>query len=283
MKDLRPLSQSPEFAECLQRSGHSHEWQGQWLMLRRRICGVPVSMMSRATLYGVSQLEELPSSPVILAPDHPCGFLHDAGALPLVSPMKVAEIDLSTPKATLRAGLHQKWRNRLNRATRAGMRIEHGPMCGRDDHWLYLADHALQKQRRYRNWPTSLTHKFTQLSTDHSRLFTAYRGTSPVAAMLFLRHGHVATYHIGHVTELGRKDCAHNLLMWRAMEWFQAQEYGRLDLGLIDTESSPSLARFKLGTGARLRPLGGTWLYLRGMAPALRGLGRWDRQLMRAE
>jgi hypothetical protein len=39
------------------------------------------------------------------------------------------------------------------------------------------------------------------------------------------------------------------------------------------------LARFKLGTGAQARKLGGTWLSHRALAPIL-GLGRIDRRMM---
>jgi hypothetical protein len=35
----------------------------------------------------------------------------------------------------------------------------------------------------------------------------------------------------------------------------------RLDLGTLDTEAAPGLARFKLGSGAAARALGGTWLW----------------------
>jgi hypothetical protein len=37
-----------------------------------------------------------------------------------------------------------------------------------------------------------------------------------------------------------------------------------LDLGSVDTVSAPGLARFKLGAGAQVKSLGGTWLHLPG-------------------
>jgi hypothetical protein len=38
-----------------------------------------------------------------------------------------------------------------------------------------------------------------------------------------------------------------------------------LDLGTVDTENAPGLARFKIGSGAQIRSLGGTWLRIPGL------------------
>ena len=43
----------------------------------------------------------------------------------------------------------------------------------------------------------------------------------------------------------------------------------KIDLGTLDTVNAPGLARFKLGSGARAEPLGGTWLSSRLLAPVL--------------
>jgi hypothetical protein len=37
-----------------------------------------------------------------------------------------------------------------------------------------------------------------------------------------------------------------------------------LDLGTLDTQNAPGLARFKLGSGATAQLLGGTWARLPG-------------------
>ena len=52
------------------------------------------------------------------------------------------------------------------------------------------------------------------------QLFLARGGTRTLAAMLFLRHGRVATYQVGWSSDDGRKASAGNLLMWRAMLGF---------------------------------------------------------------
>jgi lipid II:glycine glycyltransferase (peptidoglycan interpeptide bridge formation enzyme) len=78
--------------------------------------------------------------------------------------------------------------------------------------------------------------------------------------MLFLRHGTTATYHIGWTSRDGRAASAHNLILWDACARLAARGVRQLDLGIIDTETAPGLARFKLGTGAQPVRTGGTWL-----------------------
>ena len=51
-------------------------------------------------------------------------------------------------------------------------------------------------------------------------------------------------------------------MLARAAEALRAEGVAWLDLGSVDTEAAPGLARFKLGTGAELRRLGATCLVL---------------------
>jgi lipid II:glycine glycyltransferase (peptidoglycan interpeptide bridge formation enzyme) len=101
-----------------------------------------------------------------------------------------------------------------------------------------------------------------------------------VAALLVLRHGAAATYHIAHTEAAGRKTSAQCLLIWSAMRWLQAKGVTRFELGQIDTERGASLARFKLGTGARVERLGGTWLWWPPVTRLGAPLERLDRRLM---
>lgn len=104
-----------------------------------------------------------------------------------------------------------------------------------------------------------MTRTWAQLHPDRTLLFTAIDHTTPVAALLILHHGNRATYHIGVTTEQGRQSSAHNLLMWSAMRHMSDRGCHFLELGRTDI--NPGLTRFKLGTGAQPRILGGTWLW----------------------
>jgi lipid II:glycine glycyltransferase (peptidoglycan interpeptide bridge formation enzyme) len=105
------------------------------------------------------------------------------------------------------------------------------------------------------------------------RLFSARRGRGRglerIASMLFLVHGRVATYQIGWSGEEGRRLSAHQLCLWEAMRALREAGVRRLDLGTVDTDAAPGLARFKIGAGARVRALGPTCLVLPGVAARL--------------
>ena len=127
-------------------------------------------------------------------------------------------------------------------------------------HWLLRVDQAQQVVKRYRGYPPLFTAAFAAANRGQARIFEARHQGAPVAALLFLCHGPVATYHIGWSGPEGRARAAHHLLLWRAMIDLAARGITRLDLGMVDTVTAPGLARFKLGSGARCRALGGTWL-----------------------
>lgn len=278
----QPLSQSDEYAAALGLIGRAPiRLDDGTLMLHRRFPGgLRMLMLPRArsrTLPALrSQLRDagLHRCPVLLSPDRPEPGLAPAGAVPLISPLWVAELDLTTAS---RSGLHQKWRNRLRHGERRKLRITRSPLTP----WLLEADARQQRQRGYRGWPEPLLRAYTKANPGKSVQFTAHSGNTPVAALLLLRHGTGATYQIGHSTDLGRQLSAHNLLMWNAITWLSGKGCQRLDLGTIDTETNPDLARFKLGTGALARPLGGSWLWWPPLGRVLAPVTRWDRALMR--
>ncbi|MQQ07370.1 GNAT family N-acetyltransferase [Epibacterium sp. SM1979] len=288
----RALPQSDEFAKALRLSGQTPlrlDRMQDMIVLRRKFWGrIPVAMINRADLTKPARLleilqeEGMPRTPVLLSPERPTPELARLGALPLMTPASVAVLDLGGTRADLRARLQQKWRNRLNAAENANLRVTRQNMPIDPDHWLLRADSALQQTRGYRSWPTALTLAYAQSNPGQAKLFQAHLGNDIVAGVLILTHGDRATYHIAHSTEAGKAQNAHNLLMWSAMEWLAAKGCHSLDLGVINTEDAEGLARFKLGTGAELRKLGGTWLFWPPLGRRLAPLARLDLNLMRA-
>lgn len=290
--DLTALAQSAEFARALKALGQAPvvlpELHNSLVTTRRFASGLRLAMINRAMLPQPSQLPAalrangLGKTPVILSPEHPCPALAQIGALPLVSPACVAQLDLGNTAAQRKAALHQKWRNRLTRAQSNGLKVSRQNMPLDARHWLFAADQVQQQQRGYRSWPVALTLAYAQENKGKAKLFQAFSGSEVVAAILILRHGPGATYHIAHTTPAGKSLSAHNLLMWEAMSWLAAQGCQQLDLGLVNTEDAPGLARFKLGSGARLSQLGGTWALWLPMGRLLSPLARWDSRLMSA-
>ncbi|EBA16243.1 hypothetical protein RSK20926_20995 [Roseobacter sp. SK209-2-6] len=291
-RDTTPpsLPQSPEFRRALLATGQSPlvlENLGDTLVTRRRFAlGVSCAMVNRARIKKplrlIESLQEqgLGRTPVILSPEEPAAELAQYGAVPLLSPAHVAKWDLSSDRDSLRAGLHQKWRNRLKHAEAHTLRISRQNMPIDPSHWLLQADQKQQAARGYSSWPQTLTLAYASENPGQAKLFQAFEGKEVIAALLILRHGAAASYHISHSTARGKALSAHNLLLWQAACWLQDKGCQHLDLGLINTEHAAGLARFKLGTGAALSALGGTWLHWPPVTPLFAPLARLDLRKM---
>ncbi len=280
-----PLMQSAEFECALRRMGRDPlRLDCGTLVLRRRVCGLPVAMMPRVADARIeAALSHLHTAghrgPVILSPAMPGTAPMTLGALPLMSGATQAHLALDAPEV-MRAALKGKWRNRLVRAEAAGLTLNRYPLPTRRPHWLVQAATRQARARRYRLWPTPLTCAYASTHRRASLVFEASQNGTPVAAMLFLRHGSTATYHMGHTTAAGRALGAHTLLMWQAMHHLYRKGHRWIDLGLIDTEDAAGLARFKLGTGAQAVRTGGTWGRWPPLCHVLRPLARLDQRLM---
>jgi hypothetical protein len=178
----------------------------------------------------------------------------------VVTPYHTAALDLHTDEPGLLAQMRGKWRNRLRAAERCGLCIAPEGQKQAQYRWLLEAEAQQQKAKRYAALPPALMPLMQQHGGRGSVLvLKALRHRETVAGMLFLRHGHSATYHIGWSNEAGKRGNANNLLLWHAIKTLKAGGTRWLDLGGIATDSGPGLARFKLGTGARVHRLWGTF------------------------
>lgn len=193
---------------------------------------------------------------LVTTPDRP---LAGRGLLPLVTARHHALWSLAPEPEALRAGLEQKWRNRLAQAERAGLVIER-----REDPGVVLArEAAQQKARGYRALPPDFVRAWEIARPGAILCLTARAGQgSIVAGVVFLRHGAAASYHAGWTSEEGRRLGAHNLLLWQAALRLWQAGARVLDLGDIDSQAGAGRMRFKLGTGAVARSLGATMLVL---------------------
>lgn len=180
---------------------------------------------------------------------------------PVVTGYSTSWLDLDRPTAVLRRSLHGKWRHQLGQAERRSLEVQ---SAGREEDlpWLLAANEAQRRKVGYRGpgpvFLARLAHA-AAASGDHL-LLIAREGGEPVAGILLIRHGAAATYEVGHVTARGRQLGAKHLLLWHALGLLAERGVRRLDLGGIDTERAPGLARFKLGLGGEVRTLPGTFL-----------------------
>lgn len=186
----------------------------------------------------------------VAVPEDPIAGL---GLVPLVTPVHQAVWSL---EGDLRAGLAGKWRNRLV-AVEGKVRVRPGDAGTLAR--LIAAEAAQQRERRYRSLPAAFS---MALPTGAMRLWEWRQGGEMGAAMAFVVHDGSATYHLGWASKAARAAGVHGVMLARAAEALAAEGVRWLDLGSVDTEAAPGLARFKLGTGARLKRLGATMLVL---------------------
>ena len=176
------------------------------------------------------------------------------GLVPLLTPLHHAIWDL---RSDLRAGLAGNWRASLMRSERAGLRVRRG---GRATLEALMSAEATQRRARgYRALPSGFSRALPEADL---RLWEWRQAGAMQAAMCFVVHGSSATYHLAWGAEAARSAGVHGLMLFRAAEALAAEGVRWLDLGSVDTEAAPGLARFKLGTGARLKRLGPTLLVL---------------------
>lgn len=260
-----PLQQSPVYAGAVGRLGARVRWLdlgcGRALVLQRGRLQIvlrgPVWQPGGTEgehLRALRRLARWPGVTVVTPEEDLRGF----GLIPLVTPMHHAVWELERDlRPDLRQGMARNWRNHLAQAERAGTRVRHGDRGTLDR--LIAAEAGMRDARRYRALPAGF---LGALPESALRIWEWRQAGAMQAAMVFIRHGGSATYHMAWGSDMARRASVHHLMLTRAAEALADEGVRWLDLGSLDTDRAPGLARFKLGTGAGLKRLGATMLVL---------------------
>jgi hypothetical protein len=246
---FQPLQQSAVYAAAVAGCGARVRWVDGVLAVERGRMRL-VSRVSGLDRAGVRRLARWPGVTVVTPEEGVAGF----GLVPLVTPMHHAVWALGPD---LRAGMARNWRGHLRQAERAGLRVRRGDDATLEA--LVAAEAAQRLERRYQALPVGFTRA---LPWDAVRVWEWRQAGAMQAAMCFVRHGASASYHLAWGSPRARATGVHQLMLTQAAEALFAEGVRWLDLGSVDTERAPGLARFKLGTGAELRRLGATCLVL---------------------
>ncbi|MEL6465642.1 MAG: GNAT family N-acetyltransferase [Pseudomonadota bacterium] len=255
-----PLQQHPDFGAALKKLGTDVrrvdiDGAAPTQVIKRFGC----AFASRGPIWERENPGALRRSPLrIINAEQPSDIYRSAGFPQFMTPAHVAELSLREIDWMVRA--HGKWRNAWRKSEKSRLALDHTHFNVARHAWLLKEDRAHQRRKKFRALPQSIIHAYAALHPDNVRVFTAHRKEETLAAMLFLQHGQVATYHLGWSSTQGRETNAHYALLKKAVDIFRARGVIRLDLGTVDTDNAPGLARFKIGSGAQIRPLGGTWL-----------------------
>lgn len=260
-----PLQQHQDFGTALKRLGTD--------VTRVDIAGAAptqvikrfgIAFASRGPVWTSEDPAALRRSPLrVINAERPSDLYRQAGFRQIMTPAHVAELDLQD--ADWIAQAQGKWRNAWRKSAKCNLKLQEKPFDPVRHDWLLAEDRKQQRHKNYRALPHSIIHAYAAIRPGNVTVFTAQKKKEIVAAMLFMRHGQVATYHLGWSNAEGRATNAHYALLKSAADFFRSREVTRLDLGTVDTENAPGLARFKIGSGAQVRGLGGTWLRIPGL------------------
>jgi len=231
-------------------------------VLRRRFGPLPLSVLNRGPVWhtepdagqGLEALRLLSRGVTLATPE---AEIAGPLALPILTARHHAVLDLVGGAASMAARMNGKWRNRLRAAGSTGLKVTREKTFG----WLVSHEVAQRRDRRYNALPPAFLDAWGSAG-GRSLVYAAWKGTERIADMLFLLHPPHATYHLGWSGPEGRASGAHNLILWQAMRDLADEGFVTLDLGAVDTETAPGLARFKIGSGARVGALGRTVLVL---------------------
>lgn len=269
LTDHLPLTQSPAYAATLELLGVPH-WS-----ISDDDCA---HMLVMARTFGPLQLSATMSGPVWQTTDRTAqvdflrasnlhlinadgataaGTLRRAGFIRVMTPAHVAVLDLMQDLA---AAMAPKWRNAWRQSQTKAVKIKASRFDPTRDAWLLALEDAQQLAARYQGYPRAFHEALAAANPNDVHIYSAVQDGQPIAAMLFVTHAPTVTYQVGWTSPEGRGRKSHHHLLIRAAQDFAAQGYLTMDLGQIDTQRAPGLARFKWGSGARIIATGGTWL-----------------------
>lgn len=228
-----------------------------WLALRGPVALRPGGAIPAELLRAVPQglLKAALLAPEL--PENPATAARWLGRARVYTGHSCAMVDLA---GYGKSNLHQKWRNRLAAAERAGVRTETADR-GKWIDWIVAEYDKVRAAKGFQGPAAGFVAQLAMLKSPQRTLaVVALDGREPVAGALFLRHGPDASYYVAASGPRGRALNAANLVLWRGLMALQTAGVRTVDLGTVDTDKSPGLARFKLGAGARPVTLAGTYL-----------------------
>jgi lipid II:glycine glycyltransferase (peptidoglycan interpeptide bridge formation enzyme) len=161
-------------------------------------------------------------------------------------------LDLSLAEETLRANLHSKWRNQLNRAEKLDIRL----VSGRGSDLIRRFIAIYQQMKKFKSFSSGVDPEFLLELEDTDFMYDAVIAShngKDVAGHVVCHTPFCATYVLGATNEEGRALQAGSYLNWQAV--LSAKSRGNLwfDLGGIDKEENPDGYQFKIRMGGEER------------------------------
>jgi len=161
------------------------------------------------------------------------------------------EIDLTVGAARLSDGMASASRRAVRKAEKAGLKVEFQTSRAAVDAYFDL--HS-QTRKRHGLPPQPLAFFWniqkSLFSAGQGEVGLVFLEGKPIAGAVYLWFGRRAMYKFGASDSDARIERPNNLLMWRAMERYEAKGFEALHLGRTSLPHE-GLRRFKTGFGAR--------------------------------
>ncbi|MTI09009.1 peptidoglycan bridge formation glycyltransferase FemA/FemB family protein [Curvivirga aplysinae] len=162
-------------------------------------------------------------------------------------------IDLRKSEDDLRKDLHSKWRNQLSKAEHENLDFMEDANA---EDWLLQHVTDQQNTIGYDAMPPAV---YFKLPDSKKMVVSIQHNQEPCAAVLIQLHGQSATYQLSFADETGKKLNAMNLLLWKSILHLKNRRINNFDLGGIEPEKNPGLARFKERMGGESFTLAGNF------------------------
>jgi lipid II:glycine glycyltransferase (peptidoglycan interpeptide bridge formation enzyme) len=173
---------------------------------------------------------------------------------------RTMRVDLTQSLEDLRKGLHQRWRNYLKNAEKAGYTIRDGANVELYDTFLLLYRQMMARKQFDTTVDVAQFKTLQQAlpSPLKMQVFLCEREGRPLNALVVSHVGESAIYLLAATGDEGLKERGAHLLQWRAMLWLKERGCRWYDVGGINPDRNPGVYQFKSGLGGQgTRQLGG--------------------------
>lgn len=179
---------------------------------------------------------------------------------PHVHVYRTMRVDLTQSPEDLRKGLHQRWRNYLKNAEKAGYTLREGANVEFYETFLVLYRQMMARKQFDTTVDVDQFKLLQQALPDSLKMqvFLCERDGKPLNALVVSHIGESAIYLLAATGDEGLKERGAHLLQWRAIQWLQERRCRWYDLGGINPDRNPGVYQFKSGLGGQeVRQLGG--------------------------
>jgi lipid II:glycine glycyltransferase (peptidoglycan interpeptide bridge formation enzyme) len=166
---------------------------------------------------------------------------------------RTMRVDLTCPLETLRGNLHQRWRNYLRSAEKAGFTVKGGSTVEFYDQFLGAYREMMARKRFETTVDVALFRQMQVALPEALRMkvFLCQKDGQLFNALVVAAAGDTGIYLLAATSTKGLEAKGAHLLQWRAMEWLKSQGYSWYELGGINPDRNPGVFQFKNGLGGR--------------------------------